>query len=220
MLTEQKIVETAIELADREGIDALSMRRIASELNSGTTSLYRYLNSKDELIELMVDAVYGKTPVPDLPKDWRGGFELIARRFRAVLLRHPWMTQQASRRPALGPNVIARSDHALAIAAMATNDPTKAAMVVEAVTTFVVGWVSAELADQQAQRDSGMTVEQWQASVGEYVGKVVDSGQYPHFNWRILEADDPDFDTRFEFSLDCLLTGLSAVLDRETGSAD
>jgi hypothetical protein len=143
----------------------------------------------------------------------------MARRFRAVLLRHPWMTQQASRRPALGPNVIERSNHALAMAAMATADATRASMIVEVVTTFVVGWVSAELADRQAQRDSGMTERQWQESLGEYVGKVVDSGRFPHFNWRVLEADDPDFDTRFEFGLDCLLTGLAAVLDRETGSA-
>ncbi|WP_222426738.1 TetR/AcrR family transcriptional regulator [Amycolatopsis rhizosphaerae] len=213
VLTEDKIVRAAIDLADAEGIEALSMRRIATELGSGTTSLYRHIRGKDELIELMVDAVYGEEPIPERGgQDWREALADFARRFRHSLLRHPWLAQQASQRPALGPNVIARSDHALGLAAEATPDPTRAALIVGAITTHVLGSVAAELAELQAQRTTGMTEDEWRESVGGYVTRVIESGRYPHFARRVLEAEDPDAETRFEFGLTCLLSGIAATL--------
>ncbi|MYT29631.1 TetR family transcriptional regulator [Streptomyces sp. SID8354] len=213
-LSEERIVRCAIDIADAEGIEALSMRRIASQLGSGTTSLYRHIAGKDELIELMVDTVYGEEPPLEPPgDDWRAGLTEEARRFRAALLRHPWLAQQASRRPALGPNVIERSDRALAVAGKATEDATLAGMIVNAVNTYVLGAVSTELAELEAHHSTGMTEEQWRASVGAYVQQVVDSGRYPHFNRRILEAEDPDADARFAFGLNCLLAGLAAAVE-------
>jgi AcrR family transcriptional regulator len=184
---------------------------IATQLGSGTTSLYRHITHKAELIELMVDAVYGERPLPPEPgDDWRAGLAAVARGFRASLLEHPWLAQQASRRPALGPNVIARLDHALAIVDRFTHDATRANMIVSAVNTYVLGSVANELAEREAQRSTGMTEEEWRASVGAYIRHVVDSGRYPFFNRRILDADDPDADARFEFGLDCLLRGIAS----------
>ncbi|MBW4718621.1 TetR/AcrR family transcriptional regulator [Saccharothrix obliqua] len=212
-LTEERIVRAATRIADAEGIDALSMRRVAAELGTGTTSLYRHIVGKDELIELMVDAVYGEDPLPEPGDgDWRGELADIARAFRRSLLAHPWLAQQASRRPALGPNVIARSDHTLSVAAKATPDATKAGMIVDVLNTYVLGSVSGELAEAEARRTTGMTEDQWRNSVGEYVAQVVESGRYPHFNRRVIEAGDPDAETRFEFGLFSLLAGLSDVL--------
>ncbi|MEV6233120.1 TetR/AcrR family transcriptional regulator [Saccharopolyspora shandongensis] len=212
-LSEEKIVRAAIRLADTEGIDALSMRRIATEMGSGTTSLYRHITSKDELIELMVDAVYGEMPPPDPPgEDWLADLTEVARTFRAALLEHPWLAQQASRRPALGPNVIRQSDHALAVVGRATDDATQAAVVVASVNTFVLGSVASELAELEAQRTTGMTEDEWQNSVGAYVRQVVDSGRFPHFSRRILDADELEPDDRFEFGLGCLLVGIAAAL--------
>jgi AcrR family transcriptional regulator len=211
VLSEQKIVRAAVDLADAEGIDALSMRRIATELGSGTTSIYRHITGKDELIELMIDSVYGEAPSPPPPgDDWRAGLTEVARGFRVSLLRHPWLAQQASRRVALGPNVIGRLDHALAVVDRFTHDATRAHMIVSAVNTYVLGSVAAELADREAQRATGMTEDEWRTSVGTYVRHVVESGRYPHFNRRIVDADDPDADARFEFGLDCLLTGIAS----------
>lgn len=210
-MSEERIVRAAVALADTEGIDALSMRRIATELGSGTTSLYRHITGKDELIELMVDAVYGDRPLPPDPgDDWRAGLAAMAHDFRASLLRHPWLAQQASRRPALGPNVIARLDHALAVVDRFTHDATRANMIVNAVNTYVLGSVAAELADREVQRSTGMTEDEWRTSVGTYIRRVVESGRYPHFNRRILDAEDPDADARFAFGLDCLLSGIAS----------
>ncbi|MDA3629937.1 TetR/AcrR family transcriptional regulator [Saccharopolyspora oryzae] len=211
-LTEEKIVRTAIDLADAEGIEALSMRRIAAEMGSGTTSLYRHVTNKDELIELMVDAVHGEGEPPVESGDWLEDLAAIARSSRASLLRHPWLVQQATRRPTLGPNVLKRADHQLGVVGRATDDASQAAMVVSAISTFVLGSAAAELADLEAQRSTGMTEADWQHAVGEYVRQVVESGQYPHFNRRILEADDRDHEARFEFGLACLLAGIARAL--------
>jgi hypothetical protein len=83
-------------------------------------------------------------------------------------------------------------------------------MIVSAVNTYVLGSAAAELADREAQRSTGMTEDEWRASVGTYVRHVVESGRYPHFNRRILDAEDPDADARFEFGLDCLLSGIAS----------
>lgn len=214
-LSEEKIVRAAIHLADTEGLDALTMRRIATEVGTGTTSLYRHITGRDELVELMVDAVYDDEPLPQPTAeaaDWREQLATIARDFRASLLRHPWLAQQASQRPALGPNVIARADHALGVAGRATDDPTRASMVVDTLNTYVLGAVGTELAELQAQRSTGLTKKEWRTSVGAYVRQVVDSGRHPHFNRRILEAGHPDAEARFEFGLGCLLDGLSRAL--------
>ncbi|MER7079713.1 transcriptional regulator, TetR family [Saccharopolyspora kobensis] len=211
-MTEERIVRTAIDLADAEGIDALSMRRIASEMGSGTTSLYRHITNKDELIELMVDVVFGEIEPPAASDDWLAELADVARGFRRALLRHPWLAQQATRRPALGPNVIKSTDHALGVVGRATDDASRAAMIVGSINTFVLGSVAAELAELEAQRSTGMTEADWRDSVGDYVRQVVDSGRYPHFNRRILEADDRDYEARFEFGLGCLLGGIAAAL--------
>lgn len=212
VVTEEKIVRTAIAIADAEGLDALSMRRIAAEMGSGTTSLYRHVASKDELFELMVDTIIGEEPLPAAGGDWRAELAAIARRQRATLLLHPWFAHQLARRPALGPNVIARADHQLGIVSRVTGDPTLAAMVVDTINTHVLGAVSAELAELEVRRRTGMTEDEWRGWVGAYVLKVVESGRHPHFNRRVLEAGDPDPATRFEFGLECLLTGIEAAL--------
>ncbi|MEU0514219.1 TetR/AcrR family transcriptional regulator [Amycolatopsis sp. NPDC006125] len=212
VVTEEKIVRTAIAIADAEGLDALSMRRLAAEMGTGTTSLYRHVAGKDELFELMVDTIIGEEPLPEPGDDWRAELAQLARRQRAVMLLHPWLAQQAARHPTLGPNVIARADHHLGIVSRMTDDPTLATMVVDTINTHVLGAVSAELAELEVQRRTGMTEDEWRNWVGAYVRQVVESGRYPHFNRRVLEADDVDPATRFEFGLECLLTGIEAAL--------
>jgi AcrR family transcriptional regulator len=212
-LSEERIVATAIAIADAEGIDTLSMRRIATELNSGTTSLYRYLTDKDELIELMVDAVHGEQAPPTRPSgDWRADLADIAQRSRAGLLRHPWLVAQASQRPALGPNALAGVEYALSAVGAATDDINLASSVMGAVDNYVLGAVTAELAEHEAQRRTGQTEQQWRARVAPYISEIIESGRHPQFARRVIEADDPTAEQRFEFGLRCVLNGIAEEL--------
>lgn len=89
-LTRKKIAAVALAIADREGFDAVSMRRIARELNAGTMSLYYYVKTKDDLIALMDDELMGEALLERLPKGWKRAIVEIAKRTHATFLRHPW----------------------------------------------------------------------------------------------------------------------------------
>jgi AcrR family transcriptional regulator len=110
-----RIVNAAIEVADAEGLAALSMRHVADRLGISTMSLYTYVPGKAELIDVMLDAVLGEVAQSgDVDLGWRAGLERIARENWALYHRHPWMLQvAATSRPPLGPNVIAKYDREL-----------------------------------------------------------------------------------------------------------
>jgi len=89
-LTSEKIAATALAIADKEGFPAVSMRRVARELQVGTMSLYYYVKTKDDLLRVMDDALMGEALLPSLPKDWRRAMLRIAKRTHAIFIRHPW----------------------------------------------------------------------------------------------------------------------------------
>ena len=89
-LTREKIAMVALAIADKEGFEAVSMRRVAQELKAGTMSLYHYVNDKNDLIAAMDDALMSEILLPSVPKDWRRAMIEIAKRTRAIFMRHPW----------------------------------------------------------------------------------------------------------------------------------
>jgi AcrR family transcriptional regulator len=89
-LSREKIATAALAIADREGFEALSMRRVAHELNAGTMSLYYYVKTKDDLIAAMDDALMAEALLPSLPEGWQRAMMAIAKRTHAVFIRHPW----------------------------------------------------------------------------------------------------------------------------------
>jgi AcrR family transcriptional regulator len=209
-MSQRRVVEMALHIADAEGLETLSMRRLAADLRSGTTSLYRYVSSRDELIDLMLDAAYGAEPFPELTGDWRTDLAAMARRLRTAALRRPWTVGAMTTRPALGPNALRQMDASLAAAASLTSDSTAASNVVTAIGRYTLGTVAAELAEVEARRRTGLTQEQWRATVAPYIRQVIAGGAYPHFARRVIEADDLDAAAEFEFGLACLLDGIAA----------
>ncbi|WP_143660744.1 TetR/AcrR family transcriptional regulator, partial [Streptomyces fradiae] len=114
-LTLDAVVTAAIELADAEGFDAVSMRRLSTRLNIGTMSLYRYVPGKAELLDLMLDRVQGLPPgTPETPDDWRDGVEALARGHLALYRRHPWLLKVNQSRSVLGPGALRALEAALA----------------------------------------------------------------------------------------------------------
>ncbi len=208
----ERIVRTAIAIADAEGLPALSMRRVAADLGSGTASLYRYVASRVDLLDLMIDEVKGTedTDGTELTGDWRADLASVARQVRATLLRHPWLSGEIPGRPALGTNSLRRHEAALAAAAPLTGDITFVAGAVDAVLAYVFGTVTQEQAELQAQRRSGLTKDQWQASVGPYIREVIASGEFPQFSRRVVEGADRSAEEVFEFGLGCVLDGIAA----------
>jgi len=206
-----RIVEAALRIADQEGVQALSMRRLATELSTGTTSLYRHVAGRDDLIDLMVDSAYGEIDLPEQPSGlWRDDLKLVARSSRTMMRRHPWLATEVASRPAIGPNALRHLDFALTAAGGVSRDITLASGLLGAVGNYVLGAVVNELAEQEARRRTGLTEEEWRSAVSPYIEDVVSGGLYPEVNRRIRDADDLDHDAQFELGLDCLLDGIAA----------
>lgn len=102
-LSKQRVVAEAIRLADREGVHGLSMRRLAGELDAGAMSLYHYVANKDELLDAMVDVVFGEIAPPPEDVDWQTAMRLRAVSTRQVLARHPWAIGLMESRTSPGP---------------------------------------------------------------------------------------------------------------------
>jgi AcrR family transcriptional regulator len=207
-------VAAALAIADAEGLAAVSMRRVASDLGSGTATLYRYITNRDELVDLMVDAAQGEDPLPEPTPDWRAGLAAVAHGQRATLLRHPWLAGELSGRPSLGPNALRRTESALRAAAALTPDITLASQTLGVVNAYVLGSVATQQATRSAEQRTGLTEEQWQRSVGPYIGKVLAAGEHPMLARRVHEVEESDPDVEFAFGLDCVLDGLAARLGR------
>jgi AcrR family transcriptional regulator len=206
-----EIVAAAIRVADTEGVGAVSMRRVAAEVGAGTMSLYRYVARKDDLLELMVDAVLGELDLPDRPSgDWRADLRLQARRGRAVSLRHPWLSELSAGRPPLGPNSLRAVEFALGAVAELGLDIDAMLRLTGILTAFVRGFVLAELAEQEASRRTGMDVNRWRATRAPYVRSLIATGRYPMFSRAVLDGTDLDPDTGFELALGKVLDGLAA----------
>jgi AcrR family transcriptional regulator len=207
-----QFVAAALAVADAEGLAAVSMRRVAADLGSGTASLYRYITNRDELLDLMVDAAQGEDPLPESTEDWRTDISAVAVGLRAALLRHPWLAAELAGRPSLGPNSLRQAESTLRAAVALTPDITRASQAVGVVRAYVLGSVAAQLAARHAEQRSGLTKEQWQHSMGPYVSEVIAAGRHPMLARRVLEAEELDPDAEFAFGLDCVLDGLAARL--------
>nr|WP_297428400.1 TetR/AcrR family transcriptional regulator [uncultured Actinotalea sp.] len=102
-LSKQRVVAEAIRLADREGVDGLSMRRLADALGAGAMSLYHYVANKDELLDAMIDVVFGEIELPATGTDWRSAMRRRSVSARQVLARHPWAIGLMESRTSPGP---------------------------------------------------------------------------------------------------------------------
>jgi AcrR family transcriptional regulator len=181
-----QIAAAALAIADAEGFEAVSMRRIAAELGAGTMSLYRYISAKNDLIALMDDALMGESLVPDgeLPADWREALSLIARQTRTALLRHPWAvvalqgSAAASQDGSFGPNGLRHFEQSLAALASAPLSTEAKLDLLGIVDDYVFGSVlrAGELqARSEAAADSAHN-----EAVMAFLNEQIGTGRFPH----------------------------------------
>ena len=219
-LSRAEIVSTAIAVADAEGPDAVSMRRIARELGAGAMSLYWHVGSKEELLDLMLQSIEAEIEAPEPSGDWRADLGAFAHRTRAAMSRHRWAMEFIGSRPPSGPNDARNLERLLALFdgladARLTMD------IFGAVGTYVTGAVMREAQEMRLQRDqeraaAALTEEQLLQEHERYRKWFEASGRYPRIV-RLMESgvdpDDPATrDERFQFGLDCVLDGIAARL--------
>jgi AcrR family transcriptional regulator len=223
------IANAAIAVADAEGIEAVSMRRVARELGLGTMSLYHYVRGKDELLDLMSDAILGGQLVDDaeLQKGWRAGLRAIAFATRANFERHPWIMGAMGPRPRAipGPNSLRHFDQSVAAVAETGVDVKAQMEIVALVDDYVFGFVlRASIAAFEAREEEAEPG--WMQAVFDYMWGEIDTGAYPNVR-RLVDANraaggrDEDLpamaldEGRFERGLERLLDGVAVELERK-----
>jgi AcrR family transcriptional regulator len=218
-LSREAIVAAAIEIADADGLEAVSIRRLATKLDARPMSLYSHIGRKGDLIDLMVDEVMGGAIIPGGPPtdDWRAALRQIAQRTRESTRAHPWMIAAAFHRPFLGPNALRHIDQSLAAVSELPLSPERKRAVLLAVDTYTLGFVRWEVMSPKAKggkggacagrHESGPTA----AEIDAYIAAQAASGDYPH----LAEYVGKDFGLgvkadKFEIGLEWLLTGIAA----------
>ncbi|KNB52447.1 TetR/AcrR family transcriptional regulator [Streptomyces caatingaensis] len=223
-LSREQIVSAALELLDAEGADALSMRKLGTRLNAGATSMYTHVANKDELIELVVDAVYGEVDIPAAggPDDWRDATTRCAHSLRATLLRHPWMASVAGELGVtqLGPNVMRLSEGLLALFEAAGLPAREADLAVSTLTSYVMGITTTEAAwlttlARHGRSESELVESLWPAA--EEAAR-----EHPQLleHYVSLRGKDPreTREEKFDYGLRMVLDGLEARLADSGGS--
>ncbi|MEU7861137.1 TetR/AcrR family transcriptional regulator C-terminal domain-containing protein [Nonomuraea sp. NPDC049141] len=219
-LTRDRVVRTAVEIADAEGLSALSMRGVAGRLGVATMSLYRHVGSKDDLVELMIDQVLGEFPLPaEPPHGWRARLEVAARLQWAAYRRHPWMARVTSlTRPLPSPSLLKHTEWALAAIDGHGLDPETMMHVHILMYSYVEGIAANFELESQAQAATGLTDDEWMKAQDAQLTAIVTSGPYPTFVDVVARMGgdfDLDFDRLFEFGLGRLLDGLAGIIERD-----
>ena len=199
--TRDEVVDAAIRVADADGLAAVSMRRIATEIGAGAMSLYTYVPDKDRLVDLMVDRVGGTVPGVPLTGDWRADLLALAAAQRRLMLAHPWLPGALPNRRLTGRNMLAYLDRGLAALAPSRLDGPTRLEVIALVTGFVASFVTNELG-------GGAQTEEQVA----LIGSAVAGGEFPHLAAALAEG--PAAGAGFERIADWLITGLVSQAQR------
>jgi DNA-binding transcriptional regulator YhcF (GntR family) len=217
--TRERVVRAAIEIADAEGLAALSMRSVAARLDVATMSLYRYVPSKDDLVQLMTDTVFGDDRLPETPPHgWRARLELAARLQWAIYRRHPWLSQLVPlNRPLPLPNLMIHGEWALAALDGLGLSAVTMLHIHITLYSYVRGIAINLESEAQAEAETGLTGEQWMDSQESAFEAIAASEGFPTFarvvNDLAKSGYDFDLDTIFEFGLGPMLDGLAALIE-------
>ncbi|MEV4755160.1 TetR/AcrR family transcriptional regulator [Micromonospora sp. NPDC049559] len=216
------VVDAATALADDEGFDALTMRRVAQTLRVSPMTLYTYVPGKAELLDLMLDAAYARMPRAALTgADWRQRLTTVADDNRALYTSHPWAAAVSTLRPTLGPGAIAKYEHELsALDGLGLTDVEMDDCLTH-LLTFVQANARATIEARATARATAMDDAQWWAATGPLLARHLDPDTYP-LATRVGtaagtahgSAHDPDH--AYRFGLHRVLDGLAVLIDRPT----
>ncbi|HZX80010.1 MAG TPA: TetR/AcrR family transcriptional regulator [Lysobacter sp.] len=219
----REVARSAIGIADRDGLEAVSMRAVAAVVGLSAMGLYSYFPSKSELVELMVDEVYTELDLSyGSATTWRERLKIVARMNWGLFMRHPWLVSVEGHRPVLGPNVIAKYDFELhALVGTGLSD-LQMDLVLAAVLDQVRGAARAKLDATAVAARTGMDDAEWWAVRAPLLADVLGSSHA--LAQRVGAAagtafDAPhDPDRAFGFAIELILDGIGVLLARASPS--
>ena len=221
-LDRDRITEVTVRLLDAEGLAKFSMRRLAAELNVTAMSVYWYVDTKDELLELALDAVFGEVrrPDPEAEGDWREQLRALARENRALLVRHPWMSQLTGTYLNIGPHSMEFSRAVQGVMRRSGLPAHRLTGGISAVFQFVYGYGTIEGHLFARAADTGMSPDEYFQDSMSAVAESSDTAPDVVAESRAImsarggETVAEMLDRDFEFALDLLIAGIEAMVER------
>ncbi|MEU5756323.1 TetR/AcrR family transcriptional regulator [Streptomyces sp. NPDC047829] len=220
-LDRERITAVTVRLLDAEGLARFSMRRLAAELNVTAMSVYWYVDTKDELLELALDAVFGelRDPDPATGADWRARLRALARENRRLLVRHPWLSQLTGTYLNIGPHSMAFSQAVQEVMRLSGLPPHRLTGAISAVFQFVYGYGTIEGHLLARAAATGRSPDDY------FRDSMAAAADLPHRADVIEESRaimaarggdtvDEMLDRDFEFALDLLVAGIEAMVER------
>jgi TetR/AcrR family transcriptional regulator, tetracycline repressor protein len=205
-LSRERVLRTALELVDRDGVDALTMRRLGRELGVEAMSLYSYVDNKQDLIEGVVEQVFKEMPlITPGPGSWQERLRINAAMFRSVLLRHPRAVRLVAGRPLITEGTVAFVESALVELRSIGLDLATADRVLEVIASFTLGHVAENLGDEVRP-----------ARI--HKGHEIDRVRFP--NVRTVQDDHPpDPDAEFAMGIEFVIAGIEDLLAYRAGES-
>lgn len=208
-----QIADAAIRIADAEGLEALTMRRLATEIGAGVMSLYRYVSGKTDILDLMADRVLGEIELKPY-EDWRSGLLWLAHATREHMYRHPWLAIMPRSAVPLGPHGLHLTEHAMGIMDGLGLNIDEMMASVGLVSIYAHGTVQQEFATAERLRQAGLTMDEWMRLNSPYIAKLLESKKHPLLERIIIDAEWPHLgpDQAFEYGLERVLNGIAATV--------
>ena len=222
-LTRDQIVTEAIRLLDSEGSEALTMRKLAARLGAGATSIYWHVANRHELIELVIDEIYGEIEVPGLDPapDWRAALREVAQSMRSSIVRHPWMISVFDHLAAGvgGPNANLLAERMLVLFEGAGFQLREAERALNTLSAYVIGIAMGEAAWHTALARRGQSDKDWIDESQRMAEQATED--HPHLRELVAQYQNMDvqrsMDEDFDYGLERVLDGLQARLDSTRG---
>jgi AcrR family transcriptional regulator len=240
-LSLKAIVAAAMEIADAQGVDALSMRNVAERLGVGTMSLYTHVPSKAELIELMVDTAYGELYTSmDEPaqqaeagakavgggdgdgegegeRNWRAALRFIAQRNWELYRKHAWMLHVSNGRPNLGPHTVFKYEAELRPLDNLGLSDVEMDATLTLILTHVEGCARAQNIVERTRLETGMSDSEWWVEQAPVLDRIIDGSRFPVAS-RVGESSSMEYQAAsspeyaFTFGLECILAGVAELI--------
>jgi AcrR family transcriptional regulator len=211
-LTRQRVLSTAVALADQGGIESLSMRKLAKALDVVPMALYRHVANKDELLDGMIDVVVGEIEPPETGVDWKTAVRRRILSARRALLRHPWASRVMESRTEPTPTVLAYMDSMMGMFLAGGFSIDLVHHTMHAMGSRMMGF-SQELFNDSADVDPRADADMWRVMADRYpnIAELVETVYHDDATVVGIGCDDQ---FEFEFALDLMLDGLERMRDR------
>ncbi|MDQ0991786.1 TetR/AcrR family transcriptional regulator [Streptomyces sp. V3I7] len=221
-LDRDRITEATVRLLDADGLEKFSMRRLATELNVTAMSVYWYVDTKDELLELALDAAFGELRLPDTEaadEDWRDQLRTLAREYRLLLVRHPWLSPLAGRFLNIGPHALAFSRRVQQVVRRTGLPARGITGAISAVFQFVYGFGTIEGHFAARVDATGMSADEYVRTAMSAVSEAPGAADVVQESADIMAARGGDtveemLERDFTFALDLLVSGIESMVER------